>query len=102
MKGSTNLALDRGLTTNDVFSRLMHTYYHTLIDVSSKKHSPNLDEKQSCLISFVCLFGRYRYARLSFCVVSAGDMFQKNGLGIANDILGVGFDRDGTDHDETR
>ena len=55
-------------------------------------------------------FGRYWYKLLPFKAVPAGDMFQykideicndmPNVFGIADDILVIGYDKDGTDHDE--
>ena len=56
-------------------------------------------------------FGRYRYKRLLFGATTAGDVFQRkkdeifqdlpNVLGITDDILVVGYETDGKDHDET-
>ena len=73
-------------------------------------HNLKLDEKSSYLTTFACQFGRYRYKRLSFGAVHAGDMFQHkiNGIfknfpnvfGIMDDILVVGYDTDGNKHDE--
>ena len=55
-------------------------------------------------------FGRYRYKRLPFGVAPTGDMFQckideifkdlPNAFGIADDILVVGYNADGKDHDK--
>ena len=59
----------------------------------------------------MCQFSRYRYKRLLFGAAPAGDMFQRkrdeifkdlpNVFGIAGDILVVGYDVDGKDHDDT-
>ena len=59
---------------------------------------------------FACSFGRYRYKHLPFGVVPAGIMFQHkideifndmpNIFGIADDVLVIGYDEDGADHDE--
>ena len=56
-------------------------------------------------------FVRYRYKRLLFEIALAEDMFQRkideifkdlpNVFGIADDILTVGYDVDGKDHDDT-
>ena len=56
-------------------------------------------------------FGRYRYKRLPFGSAPAEDMFQQkideifkyipNVFGIADDILVVGYDSNGKDHDDT-
>ena len=60
---------------------------------------------------FACQFGRYRYKRLPFGAAPAGIMFQcmteeifkdlPNVLGIGDDIVAVGYDSDGMDHNET-
>ena len=60
---------------------------------------------------FVCQFGRYQYKHLPFGAAPAGDMFQRkideifndmpNVFGIADDILVVGYEDDGRDHDKT-
>ena len=57
---------------------------------------------------FTCPFGRYRYKHLPFGAAPVGDMFQhkinetfNDILGIADNILVIGYDKDGTDHDET-
>ena len=59
----------------------------------------------------VCQFKRYIKKRSSFGAVPTGDMFQRkieeifkelpNVFGIADDILVVGYDRNGKDHDDT-
>ena len=59
---------------------------------------------------FLCQFGRHRYKRLPFGAAPTGDMFQwkinkiftnlSNVFSIADDILVVGYDSDGKDHDE--
>ena len=69
-----------------------------------------LDMQSSYLTTFACQFGRYRYKHLPFGAVLAGDMFQHkidkifndmpNVFGIADDIMVIGYDKDGTDHDK--
>ena len=59
---------------------------------------------------FACQFGRYRYKHLPFGAALADDMFQHkideifndipNVFGIADDILVVGYDKDGSDHNK--
>ena len=81
-----------------------------LIDLSSGYHNLKLDEKSSYLTTFACQFGGYRYKRLPFVAAPTGDMFlckidemfknSPNVFGIADDILVVGYDTDGKDHDE--
>ena len=60
---------------------------------------------------FTYQFGRYRYKRLPFGAALAGDVFQRkidkilkeipNVFSIADDILVVGYEANGKDHDET-
>ena len=66
-------------------------------------------EKSLYLTTCTCQFGRYRYKWLPFGAVPAGNMFQckidkifndmPNIFGIADDILVIDYDNDGTDHD---
>ena len=101
----------RGQMPNDIFPKLNNVEYLSLIDVSSEYNSLKLDERSSYLTTFSCQFARYRYKRLSFGAGPTGDMFRRkidvifkdllNVFGITDDILVVGYDRDGKDHDET-
>ena len=60
---------------------------------------------------FMCQLGGYRYKCLPFGAAPAGNMFQRkideifkdtpNAFGIADDILVVGYEGDGKDHDKT-
>ena len=73
-------------------------------------HNLKLDERSSYLTTFMCQLHMYRYKVLPFGAASTGDMFQcridkifknlLNVFGIADDILVVGYDTDGNDHDE--
>ena len=99
----------RGPTPNDIFPKLSNVKYLSPIDVSSGYHNLKLDEKSSYHTIFVCQFGRYRYKRLPFVAapwrhVSVQDWQDiqnlPNGFGIADDILVIGYDKDGKDHDE--
>ena len=65
----------RGLTLNDIFSKLNNVKYLSLIDVSSGYHNLKLDERLSYL-TFACQFGGYKCKRLSFGAATTGDMFQ--------------------------
>ena len=66
--------------------------------------------KSSYLTTFACPFGRYWYKHLPFRVVPAGNMFQhkidkifndmSNVFGIEDDILVIGCNKDGADHDK--
>ena len=81
----------------------------SIIDVSSGYHNLKLDEKSSYLTTFTCPFGQYQYKCLPFRAAPAGDMFQHkkdeifsdmpNVFGIVDDILVIGYDEDGADHD---
>ena len=83
--------MHRGLTLNDILPKLNNTKYLSLIDVSSGYHNLRLDEKSSYLTMFVFQFGRYR--RLPF--KDLPKVFDT-----ADDILAVGYEADGKDHDE--
>ena len=82
------------------FLKLNNKKYLSLIDVGYEFHNLKLDDRSSYLTTFACLFGRYRYKRLPFGAVPAGDMFQHktdeifkdlpNVFGIMDDILVTG------------
>ena len=107
-----NLALirpmHRGPTLNDILPKLNIAQYLSLIDASSGYHKLKLDGKSSYLERFACHFGRYRYKRLLFR--TEGDMFQRkideifkdfpHVFSFVDDILVVGYEEDGNDHDE--
>ena len=102
--------IHRGPTLNDILPRLNNVQYVSIINASSGYHNLKLDMQFSYLTTFTCQFGRYRYKHLPFGEVLAGNMFQHkiveifndmpNVLGIADDILVIGYDKDRTDHDE--
>ena len=103
-------AVHRGPTLNDIFPKLNEEQYLSLIDVSSGYHKLKLDERSSYLTTFTCQFGKYRYKGLLFGAALAGEVFQRkideifkdllNVFGIADDILVIGYERDGKDHDD--
>ena len=82
----------------------------SIIDASLGYHNLKLDKQSSYLTTFACSFDKYRYKWLPFGAVPAGDMFQhkidkifndmQNVFGIADDILVIGYNKDGADHDE--
>ena len=82
----------------------------SIINASSGCHNLRLDMQSSYLTTFACPFGRYRYKCLPFGAVPLRNMFQHkidkifndmpNIFGIADDILVIGYDKDGADHDE--
>ena len=102
--------IHRGPTLNDILPKLTGVKSMSIIDASSGYHNLKLDKKSSYLTSFACQFGRYRYKCLQFGVVPAGDMFQckideifhnmPNVFRIADDILVIGYDNGGKDHNE--
>ena len=102
--------MHRGPTVNDIFPKLLNAQYLTLIDASPAYHNFKLD-KISYLTLLSCQFDRYRFTRLRFRIVPAGDKFQwniyenfkelPNIFGIEEYILLVGHDIDGRDHNRT-
>ena len=84
--------------------------YLLLIDIISRYHNLKPDDKSLYLATFLCLFGRYQFVRLSFRAASAGDMFQRkrdelfssisNVFGISDDILITGCDEHSRGHDD--
>ena len=82
----------------------------SIIDASLGYHNLKLDKKSLYLTTFACPFGRYRYKCLPFRAALVGDMFQHkideifndmpNVFGIADNILVIGYDKDGTDNNE--
>ena len=103
--------IHRGPTLNDILPKLTGVKYMSIIDASSGYHNLKLDKKSSYLTTFACQFGRYRYKHLPFGAVPADDMFQckideifndmPNVFRIADDILVIGYNNDGMDHNET-
>ena len=79
--------------------------------MSSGYHNLKLDKRSSYFTTFAYQFSRYRYKRLPFGVVPAGDLFQRkvdeifkdlpNIFGITDDMLVVGYDANGKGHDDT-
>ena len=82
----------------------------SIVVASLGYHNLQLDTKSSYLTTFACPFGRYQYKQLPFGAAPVGDMFQHkideifsnvlNVFGIVDDILVIGYDADGADHDE--
>ena len=99
-----------GSTLNNILPKLSNVQYMSIINASLGYHNLKLDKQLSYLTTFACLFGRYRYKQVPFRAVPAGDMFQckfdeifnnmPNVFSIADNILVIGYDKDGTDHDE--
>ena len=103
--------IHRDPTLNDILLKLNNVQYVSIINASLGYHNLKLDKQSSYLTTFACPFGRYRYKCLPFRAVPAGDMFQHkidktfndipNVFGIADNILVIGYNKDGTDHDKT-
>ena len=101
--------IHRGPTLNDTLPKLNNVQYMSILDASSGYPNLKLDKQLSYLTTFACPFCRYRDKHLPFRAVPARDMFQckidkffndmPNVFGIADNILVIGYDRDGTDHD---
>ena len=102
--------IHRGPTLNDILPKLNNVQYMSITDANSGYHNLKLDKQSSYLTTFACPFGRYRYNHLLFRAAPAGDMFQckideifndmPNVFGIADNIFVIGYNKDGTDHDE--
>ena len=102
--------IHRGPTLNDILPRLNSIQYMSIINVRLGYHNLRLDMQLSYLTTFACPFGRYRYKCLPFRAALVGNMFQckinkifndlPNVFGIADDILVIGYDKDGADHNE--
>ena len=100
----------QGLTLNNILPKLSNVQFMLIIDASLGYHNLWLDMQSSYLTSFACLFGRYCYKCLPFGSAPVGDMFQRkidkifndmpNIFGIADNILVLGYDKDGADHDK--
>ena len=103
--------IHRGTTLNDILPKLNGVKYMSIIDASLGYYNLQLDTKSSYLTTFARPFGRYQYKCLPFGAVPVGDMFQckideifndmPNIFGIVDDILVIGYNEDGTDHDTT-
>ena len=100
-----------GPTLNDRLPKLTNTEYMPIIDASSVYHNLKLNKKSLYLTMFACQFIRYRFTRLPFGVAPAGVVFQPkinkvfkvlpNVFHITDDVLIVGYDANGRDHDRT-
>ena len=96
-------------TLEDVLSRLHGAKYFSILDARSGYWNLKLDDKSADLTTFNTVHGRFRFNRLPFGISCAQDEFQRaidstfgdipNVLGIADDLVVVGFAEDGSDHD---
>ena len=109
VKPGINQTCSQRSQLNDILPRLNNVKFMLIIDTSSGYHNLKLSEKSSYLTTFACTFGLYWYKRLPFRAEPAGAMFQckideifsdmPNVLGIVDDILVIGYDKNGADHD---
>ena len=99
----------RGPTLNGKLHRLNNVKCISIIDTCLGYHNLKLDEKSSYLTMFTCPFGWYQYKLLLFRAVPVGNRFQckidkifsymPNTFGIMGDILVIGYNENGADHD---
>ena len=97
-------------TFDDILPKLNGAKYFSILDARSGYWNLKLDEKSSLLTTFNTPFGRYKYNRLPFGLNLSQDIFQKKiddtfgrlpgCVGIADDLVIVGFKEDGKDHDD--
>ena len=100
----------RGPTLNDILPRLNNIQNMSIINTSSGYHNLKLDKQSLYLTTFSCPFGRYWYKCLPFGAVPVGNIFQckideifndmPNVFGIADDILVIGYNKNGADQDK--
>ena len=96
-------------TLEDVLPKLNGAKYFSILDARSGYWNIKLDNKSSYYTTFATPFGRYRFLRLPFGLSCSSDMFQKKidetygdmpqVTGIADDLVIIGYDEDGADHD---
>ena len=100
-----------GPTLNNILPKINNMQYMSIIDASSSYLNLKLDMQSSYLTTFSCRFGSYHYKCLPFGAALVGNMFQRkinkivndisNVFGIADNILVIGYNKDGVDHDES-
>ena len=96
-------------TLDDVLPKLKGARFFTILDARSGYWNIKLGAKSSYLTTFATPYGRYRFLRLPFGLNCAQDVFQRKVdetfgdipevTGIADDIVVVGYQEDGKDHD---
>lgn len=64
-------------TVNDVFARLTNAKFFSVLDAKSGYWNIRLCDDSSYLTTFNTMFGRYRFLRLPFGIVSAQDEYQR-------------------------
>ena len=76
-------------TAEELFAEMKGAKYFTKLDTSSGYWQIQVDEESSKLLTFATPFGRYRYKRLPFGIISASEIFQQNVAGIIEGCAGA-------------
>ena len=76
-------------TLEDALAKLTSAKYFSKLDASSGYWQLKLDDKSSYLTTFNVPFGRYRFRRLSFGLISAQDEFQRKMDEVFEGLQGV-------------
>ncbi|GFS67360.1 transposon Ty3-I Gag-Pol polyprotein [Nephila pilipes] len=75
--------------TNDIFSRLEGKKIFSVVDLKDGFRNVPLDEVSSEICTFNSPFGRYKFNKMPFGIVSAFEVFQKRNQKLFGDIEGV-------------
>ncbi len=75
-------------TTEEILAKLSQGKYFSKLDASSAYWQIPLDEESSKLLTFNTPFGRYRFLRMAFGIVSASDVCQEY---VENMIEGIEY-----------
>ena len=76
-------------TPEELFSEMSGAKYFTKLDASSGYWQIKVDHESSKLLTFATPFGRYRFKRLPFGILSASEIFQSSLAEIISGIEGV-------------
>ena len=76
-------------TLEDAVSKMAGARYFSKLDAQSGYWQIKLEEKSSYLTTFNSPFGRYRFKRLPFGIISAQDLFQQKMDELFEDMQGV-------------
>lgn len=64
-------------TRDDIKSNLVGMKYFTVMDMKEAFYHIELDDESADLCTFITPFGRYRFLRLPFGIITAPEVFQK-------------------------